>query len=123
MVFLLIGINDLNDKHQLNQTPDSKYVGAHIQKITEALHKQSPETKIYVQTLLPALDSLLMPNIKAVNTIIKQHENKTVYEVIDLHTAFIDANNKVKAHLFRDYLHLNADGYAVWVETLTKFIK
>lgn len=121
-VFLLIGINDLNDKLNPKQSPNPEYVGHNILKITNKLHKAIPETKLYVQTLLPALDSLLMPHITTVNNIIKNNENKNVYEVIDLHTAFIDANNVTKKELFKDRLHLNAKGYKVWSHFVKDYI-
>lgn len=61
-VFLLIGINDLFSFHHNEDNsnlkydkvvPSPEYVGKNILKIAKIIHHKSPETKIYVRTLLP----------------------------------------------------------------------
>lgn len=122
MVFMLIGINDLDNLVYQKQIPSTAYIANNILEITEIIHKNCPETKIYVQTILPALDNLLLPKILEVNTIIKTNESNKPYEVIDLFAAFVEGN-AVKQELYRDRLHLNANGYKTWINVLKPYYK
>lgn len=116
-VFLLIGINDL-----WNLTPDnpsSEYVGGNILKIAQKIKAGSPETKIYIQTILPNKKVVLREKIKAVNQIIKVNQDENLYSLIDLYSVFVNDDGLIKDDLSTDGIHLNEKGYETWV----KFIK
>jgi len=77
-VFILIGINDLFSLHHQEDNPDLKYdkivpspeyVGKNILKIIKIIHHRSPNTKIYVSTLLPTRRVYLQKDILSVNKI------------------------------------------------------
>ncbi|WP_222439157.1 GDSL-type esterase/lipase family protein [Echinicola salinicaeni] len=124
-VFLLIGINDLSNYHQKDESrsnivyhtkiPSPEYIGNNIIKIAQQIHKGSPKTKIYIQTVLPNARPDLKASINLVNSIIKENEAKEYYRVIDLHSFFVDQNGLMKSELTNDGTHLNEMGYKVWV--------
>jgi len=91
-VYLKIGINDLFNMHYENEVPSASYVGENILKIAKMLHKALPETKLYVQSLLPTDKVFLIEPIDEVNEIIRSYANLGIYKLLDLHDAF--ANNQ-----------------------------
>lgn len=115
-VFILIGINDLFNLHKKEGIPSAKYVGENIIKIAQSISNNSPETTVYVQTLLPTKYSYLKDYITEVNTLLKAH--KAHYKLIDLHERFVSSSGFIKEDLTNDGTHLTAKGYAVWVDFL-----
>lgn len=122
-VFLLIGINDIYNWHNEWGIPSPEYVGENIPKITKAIHKGSPRTKIYVQTVLPTDFEPVKDAILTVNDMIKSNEKAGHYEVIDLYSAFADQDGFIKPDLTTDGTHLTQAGYDVWVELVKGYIK
>jgi|TARA_B110000046_G_scaffold165255_1_gene181419 lysophospholipase L1-like esterase len=113
-VLLLIGINDL-----WNLTPDNpsaEYVGSNILKIVQKIKVGSPQTKIYIQTILPNKRMVLREKIRAVNQIIKSNQTETLYSIIDLYSVFVNDEGLLKDELSIDETHLNEQGYDEWVK-------
>lgn len=121
-VFIMIGINDINNWNLNWGIPSPEYVGNNIPKIAKAIHRKSPKTKIYIQTVLPTDLPAVKDAIITVNDIIKAHEAKGHYQVIDLYSKFVAPNGLIKSELTSDGIHLTAQGYALWVETLKETI-
>lgn len=123
-VFILIGINDLFNKHHEKDTRDLKYdkivpstafIGKNILKIAQKIHHKSPETKIYVRTVLPTRRDFLKQDIVDLNAIIKKNETKGYYQVLDLYSEFVDSNGDLPKDLTVDGVHLSDKGYEKWV--------
>lgn len=123
-VFILIGINDLFSLHHNEDNralkydkvvPSTEYIAKNILKIAKTIHRKSPDTKIYVRTLLPSRREYIKQDILAVNEKIRKNEAKGYYEVIDLYAQFVDAQGELPAELTKDGLHLNDKGYEKWV--------
>ena len=123
-VFLLIGINDLFSLHHKEDNPllaydkvvpSPEYISKNILKIAKAIHRKSPDTKVYVRTLLPSRRNYLKTDILLVNKMIKNNEVKGYYKVIDLYAQFVDINGNLINELTRDGVHLNDKGYNKWV--------
>jgi lysophospholipase L1-like esterase len=85
-------------------------------KIAKLIHNKSPETKIYVQTVLPTRREYLKEDVLSVNKIIKKNEAKGYYNVIDLYSQFVDSNGDLIKELTVDGVHLSDKGYQKWVE-------
>lgn len=124
-VFLLIGINDLFSFHHNEDNsnlkydkvvPSPEYVGENILEIAKMIHRKSPNTKIYVRTLLPTRREYLKKDILLVNEMIKKNETKGIYKVIDLYSQFADAEGQLTKELTKDGVHLNEKGYEKWVK-------
>ena len=131
-VFILIGINDIFSLHHQEDNPDLKYdkivpspeyIGKNILKITKIIHHRSPNTKIFVRTLLPTRRIYLQKDILSVNKMIKKNELKGFYEVIDFYGQFIDSNGELIQELTKDGVHLNDKGYQKWVDFEKPIIK
>lgn len=121
-IFLLIGINDI-----ARQIPDSVIL-YNYQRIVIQIKKESPQTKLYLQSILPTNNSY---------TDFKNHQNKEShiaylnqqlqqlcqqYQLVyvDLHSAFTDTEGKLKSAFTNDGLHLTGAGYQQWKTVLTK---
>lgn len=123
-VFMLIGINDLFNIHHKEDNgklkydkiiPSAAYVGQNILKIAKRIHHQSPQTLIYVRTVLPSRRDFLKQDILSLNAIIKKNENKGYYKVLDLYSQFADANGDLPKEFTVDGVHLSDKGYEKWI--------
>lgn len=120
-VFVLIGINDVS-----RNIPDSLIL-RNYRSIISRIRKGSPQTQIYFNTLLPVNASFERfknhygkdEHILYLNAEIRKLKAKKV-EIIDLYPAFLDHENKLRAELTKDGLHLIPEGYQVWKSLLEK---
>jgi lysophospholipase L1-like esterase len=116
-VFLMAGINDLTYR-----TPAD--IRDRHQRIIEAIRAESPQTTVYLQSVLP------------VNNAVKKtgRDNAKVEELnkllstldavwIDLRPLFTDANGNLDASLTYDGLHLNGKAYAIWRPALAPYVQ
>lgn len=120
-VFILIGINDLFNFHKNEGIPSATYVGKNIVKIARTIKRESPNTAVYVQTVLPTKYDYLQTHITEVNQLLKA--SKQYYNLIDLHQQFANDADFIKDELTNDGTHLTPKGYSVWVETLSPIIQ
>jgi len=117
LVFILIGINDVfRDKK-------TEFTVANIIEITRVIHRYSPDTKIYVQPILPTSNLSIVPKIKGINYILFSKQQSENYSIINLHALFADENDIIKKEYTVDGVHLTEDGYRVWVNAVKKFIQ
>ena len=117
-VFILIGINDM-----FNENLTAEYIAANDIKIAEIIHSKSPQTKLYIQTILPTSNQNLVAKIKAVNDQLKSNASFDTYTLIDLHSFFSDENDLIKKELTNDGVHLTEEGYNVWVSVVREYLK
>ncbi len=109
-IFVLIGINDF---HGAKKSPE--YIAENTIKISDLMHKNSPETTVYIQTLLPTANKPgYSKEIKTVNRILSEHKNPS-YTLIDLYSHFADEAGYMKPEYTRDGVHLSGAGYKLWV--------
>ncbi|HTC00942.1 MAG TPA: GDSL-type esterase/lipase family protein [Ferruginibacter sp.] len=122
-IFIEIGINDILS----GLSTDSIY--SNYSKIIDSIRIQSPETVLYIQSLLPTSksinnnDSKALPHIIDLNTRLSSlcRTKKIIY--IDLYSHFL-VNNEINAALFsKDQLHLNSDGYILWKNLINEYVK
>ena len=116
-VFILIGINDLF----LNSiTPD--YVFNNIVEIVNQIHEGSPDTIIYLQTILPTNNEYLIEKIQITNQMLIDAEASNPYEIISLHKLFTTEHNLINMEFSTDGVHLNENGYSVWVNNIINLV-
>ena len=102
-------------------TPE--YIANNIKLIVDKIHLESPDTKIYVQTILPTSNNItLKAKIAATNTIIKNSIQTNYYQVIDLHPLFADANDLMSSKYSADGVHLLEAGYVLWQNNIKEFV-
>jgi len=124
-LFLLIGVNDVS--HDL--TTDT-IVGM-IRVTVERIRKESPDTKLYLQSLLPINESFgrykrLVGKTNMIPEINKQLEELAKEKgltYINLFPLFTEkGSNVLRAELTTDGLHLKEEGYKIWVKAIRKKI-
>lgn len=125
-VLILIGINDLYNLHHDQDArsslqyykivPSARYVARNIVKITRKIHRHSPETKIYVRTILPTRREFLKQDILKVNALLTKYAAKENYLLINLYAQFVDDEGLLRKEYTNDGLHLNNKGYELWVK-------
>ena len=117
-VFIKIGINDL-----FNNSLTPEYVANNIKSIVTKIQLESPNTKIYVQTILPTRDNNPpKEKIIATNAILKAMTPSDNLKIIDLFSVFANSNNLMKTGLTKDNLHLNETGYDLWENSIREFV-
>jgi lysophospholipase L1-like esterase len=121
-VFIMIGVNDLFNLHYKKEIPSPEYVGNNVLSIIEQINEKSPETKVYLQTLLPTHEDFMNQNILKVNTMLKQQKGERSYILIDLNASFKNDKGFLKEAFTYDGVHLNENGYDHWVKILKPMI-
>lgn len=120
-IFLMIGINDLGSRQWENSLILENY-----NKIVDKIRKGTPKTKLYIQSVLPLNDSFIKgPSYKnkagiiiELNKGLKVIGNDKCADFIDLHSIFHKGDNVLDSQYTKDGIHLNSQGYAIWVEFL-----
>lgn len=117
-VFIKIGINDL---FRNDLTPE--YVARNIQAIANKINLKSPNTKIYIQTILPtSQDTSLKNKIATTNSFLLNIPQTDYIKVLDLHSVFANSNDLMISSYTTDGTHLNAQGYLVWKNFIQEFV-
>lgn len=125
-IFLLIGINDVNR----GASPDT--IVSQIGRITRKIKRDSPKTKLYLQSVLPVTDHYKMfgghtkhaPLVKVINEKLARlaEEEQVVY--VDLYSHFVDpATGKLDIRYSNDGLHLLGKGYVKWAEIIKPYVE
>lgn len=115
----MIGINDIIANERADRIVYKyRLMLSNIKKIT-------PETKVYIQSILPVNNTLKQTinnnDILALNQELKLLAEKFKYEYIDLYSAFI-TDNQLDERYTNDGIHLNGIGYLVWKQAISRYI-
>lgn len=124
-IFLMIGVNDI-----VFEKSDTKIVDR-IAAIVAAVQKESPETELFLQSLLPMNPSFpphkprtrQWQRIDAINRMLQKVAADAGIRYIDLYSHFTDEKGHLKKELTNDGLHLLGAGYRIWqaqIETLIR---
>ncbi|APU67581.1 GDSL-type esterase/lipase family protein [Christiangramia flava] len=123
-VFLLIGINDIS-----RNFPD-EIILQNYRKIIHRIQKESPETKIYIETILPvnALFEVYErhyhkdEHIIHINKELKKLARQTSVTLINIYPEFLDAQGRLDPDYTDEGLHLNENGYLKWADILKPYL-
>ena len=124
-VFLLIGTNDMARGKSI------EYVLENTEKIILEIKEQSPETIIYLQSILP-----INPNvgkkfsghknnhqkIKDANKRLRKLARKLKVKFINLHRKMRNGKKHIKEKYTYDGLHLSDEGYQKWKKLIRKYV-
>ena len=124
-VFLMAGINDIS----LSRSNEKIMIG--IKSIIYQIETGSPYTKIYVQSLLPINNNRnvyqRMLNkewqIEQLNKELKAFCEKENITFINIYPAFLSEDRTLDPKYTTDGLHLNDNGYTVWVDQIRKYVE
>jgi predicted alpha-1,2-mannosidase len=120
-IFIMIGTNDLAYGKSVD------HVAENHKKIIARIREVSPDTRVYMQSVLPVDDAIhfTRPNASMleINRRLKAYCEETGVTYVDLVPAFRDENGKLDKSYSIDGLHLNAAGYKKWVEIIRKWVE
>lgn len=118
-IFLLIGINDLDEEKPIRE------IAAAYTNLVSQIKKNLPETTLYLQSLLPTDNRESLKNQKIIqfNEHIKGTAKEFELTYIDLFTPFANEANKLNPVFTFDGLHLNGKGYLVWKKEIEELVR
>ena len=113
-VFLMIGTNDLT------YGVDEAQIVANVEQIVATIRAESPETELFVQSLLPRAASF-GERVESLNRALKSAvADQATW--IDLYDRFLDDDGSIADRFSNDELHLFGNGYLVWRDAITDHV-
>lgn len=117
-IFILIGTNDLPWYERRRDEQILETYEAILRRIKD----DTPETSVFVQSILPREKSKTR-RIQKLNAELRKLAVRYGYVYIDLFPHFATAEGALRPELTNDSLHLLSAGYAIWVEILKPYIR
>gem|GEM_PF-270265 len=119
-IFLMIGTNDL----ARGKTPEE--VRDKITEVVEEIGRRSPETTVFLQSVLPTDESKVPAyrneNISILNNMLAGVAESRGTVWVDLAPAFRDGNGRLRADLSEDGLHINGTAYGIWLSLISEYL-
>ena len=123
-LFILAGINDIS------QNVPNKQITKHYRYIIQRVKEESPETVIYIQSLLPVNNDFgrykrligKEKQIGKLNKELKKLASKEKIVFVNINPLYMDKDGKLDAQYTNDGLHLTESAYNIWVNELQKYI-
>lgn len=123
-IFILIGVNDISREIKVET------IVLNMKRIVEKIQKESPKTKIYIQSILPVNPDFEMfkghmkPElIKEINQFYQNIAQEYKVNYIDLYSYFLeDGTDKMNKKYTNDGLHLLGEGYLLWREIVKPYL-
>jgi lysophospholipase L1-like esterase len=118
-IFIMIGVNDLRRNYDIDSVIIKNY-----SQIIRSLQKDTKETKIYIQSVLPVNNKVkdaktTNNNINALNSKLQILAAVNGIKYIDLFDRFIDEEGNLHKDLTSDGLHINGKGYLIWRDVIS----
>jgi lysophospholipase L1-like esterase len=119
-LFILLGINDIG-----KDIPDAVIADNYL-KIVNEVHNKCPETKIYVESILPLNPTMKNfpqhydkeEHVLSVNKLLQANAAIGKYTYVDIFHLFVDAEGRLKSELSYEGLHLKPPAFDIWVAYL-----
>lgn len=112
-ILILIGTNNLYFQ-------DAQGIASGINQVVDAVRLRQPKARIWVCGLLPRTDR--PQQVAETNAAIRAGLNPEA-RYIDMSSGFIGKDGGVKADLFKDGLHPDAEGYKVFADQIRRGMK
>ena len=114
--YLMIGVNDIR------YSKGSKNFEKHITAIVKSFEGES--SKLFIQSILPVNNELFgnevsNEKVKQFNEVLQRIAEENGIEYINLHSSFVDKNGQLDEKFTIDGIHLNGEGYKIWVDALS----
>lgn len=125
-IFLLVGVNDIS--HHIPADSVLFLAG----KVVERIRRESPGTKLYLQSLLPVNERKNRYKsmtgkagvIREVNEGLRKLAKSYRIKFICLYPHFKEkGSEQLKPALTNDGLHINEEGYRIWAKQIKKYVK
>ena len=116
MVFLMIGVNDMA------AGVGTDTIVMNIREIVQRIKEESPNTQIYVQSVLPTNDcydrfgdhTSRWPQVAEINALLQPLAQEEGVGYVDLYSHFANEEGKMNPDYSNDGLHINGEGYKLW---------
>lgn len=122
MIFLMIGTNDLAWGGKTVPEVRDK-----IAELLDTIKEESPETEIYLQSVLPVIDGRASKfenkNIELLNVELEKLAASRRISWVNLAPFFKDKKGQLKKEFTTDGLHLNGRAYYKWYSAIRKYLK
>lgn len=122
-IFLMAGVNDLIFSKITPEALLEQY-----ERLLDAIRTASPQTTVFVQSLLPldeaqneAYFAGKNTRIEAFNALLREMARRRRLGYIDIRSR-MERDGKMPAEYTVDGIHLNAAGYAVWADALRPYL-
>ena len=134
-LFLLTGANDIS--HNLT----SEEIAEGILNLVKRIQKESPKTKIYLQSVFPFNESFKRYRllngkthmVSEINALLEKGAKELKVTFINLYPLLLTNGEKdlalpaseqvLNPNITRDGLHLTPDGYKIWSAAIEKYVK
>lgn len=124
-VFLMIGINNISRGHSIDSIAEGN------RQIIRQIHRDSPDTRIYLQSTLPVSDyygkfqghTARWADIAPLNALLRQVAEDEGVTFIDLYSQFVNpSTGMMDITLTNDGLHLLGPAYNKWRDIVLPYI-
>ncbi len=123
--FIMAGINDISLSRS-NKTIIENYAA-----IIDKIKTNSPQTKIYIQSVLPINNDFAQykrlsgkeDQVTQLNALLRLLAQSKDVNYIHLFPFFTDAEGKLKKEFTGDGLHLSPEAYRVWANVIHRFVE
>lgn len=120
-IFLMVGVNDL-----IHSTKSVQEIAANYQQILLEVKTKSPNTKVFIQSILPVNNSQAFwidnRRVLELNLQLIRLAHELSFQYIDLILHLSDSHEQLDARYTSDGLHLNGHAYLVWKEAIKKYV-
>lgn len=116
-IFIMCGINDLGLDVPIR---DTIYF---FEETIKYIKKNLPDCEVYVQSVLPC-EKVENLEVEKINNKYKNIAERYEYTYIDLYSSFVNKDGELRVEYYSsDKLHLNGDGYKIWINCIESFIR
>lgn len=92
-----------------------------VELIVKTVRTKLPNTKVLLLAIFPrgrTLDDPRMAAIKQINPMIAKLDDGKMVRFLDIGPKFLAPDGSVPGNIMPDFLHLNADGYKIWADSM-----
>ena len=120
-IFIMIGVNDI--RHNVSDST----IAENYVKIINRTKLESPNSKIYIQSVLPVNNDIGTPKttnekVNELNNILKEIASHFGIPFIDINTKLQNGDGQLDAKYSEDGLHINGNAYLVWKSVIEEFV-
>ena len=118
-IFIMIGVNDLRHNVSIEEIIEN------YKRILLKIKLDSPQTKIYIQSILPVNELVGQPKttseeIAKLNAKIEILADQFDISYLNIFSSLVDDFGRLDKKYTEDGLHINGEGYSVW-KTLIEY--
>lgn len=121
VAMLLIGINEIS-----SGTPP-KSVAENVMKVVQTIHRLSPKTRVLLLGVFPAgfkPDNTYRPFVADTNRLLGERAAvDPMVRFVDIGSRFIQPDGMISPDIMYDGLHLTANGYQIWLDTVLPVLR